>query len=410
MSILLRIHPGRADRRRTPTAWRALAFLVALFVLLTSLSAEAKKKKPAKKHKTPSASSKSKSSPAEAAPESDEASSDEKTPSKAAAEPQESEEKPAKTPPPAAEPEEEGAAKKPGKKAAPPAAEGEAAPGGPIALSLGVGGKALFRKLTWTDSGGMLAPYTLSPGPEAALWLEAYPAAFATDGFAANIGLFVNFDYGLGASSKLADGTKLDTKYQDLLAGLKIRLPLGMVLPYVAGGYGMQKFQLQPTDVTRPNFNYSFVSAGGGARFQFLPIVYADLGAAFLYVLNPGSSAGEIAAPGLYPNATGNGVDVSLSVGVRVFGMVGLRAGGDFRQFGVASHWKTTDTSIKTGGATDRNISVWGGVEIEFGGPGASGESEPAAAPKKASGKAKKPAPRDVEDESSGSAPSDTEE
>lgn len=409
----MRIHPGPGDRRRTPTAWRALAFLVALFVLLTSLSAEAKKKKPAKKHKTPSASSKSKSSGAEAAPESDEASSDEKTPSKAAAEPDEGEEKPAKTPPPAAESEEEAAAKKPVKKAAPAAAEGETAPGGPIALSLGVGGKALFRKLTWTDSANMLAPYTLSPGPEVALWLEAYPAAFASDGFAANIGLFANFDYGVGASSKLPaaqGGGKLDTKYQDFLAGLKVRIPLGMVLPYVAVGYGMQKFHLEPADVTRPNFNYSFVSAGGGARFQFLPIVYADLGAAFLYVLNPGSSAGEVAAPGLYPNATGNGVDVSLSVGVRVFGMVGLRAGGDFRQFGVASHWKTGDPSIKTGGATDRNISVWGGVEIEFDRMGG-GESEPAPAPKKPAGKGKKSAPRDVEpDESSGSAPSDTEE
>ena len=45
-------------------------------------------------------------------------------------------------------------------------------------------------------------------------------------------------------------------------------------------------------------------------------------------------------------------------------------------------------------------------------GPGTSGgESEPAAQPKKAAGKGKKPAPRDVEpDESGGSAPSDTEE
>jgi len=390
--------------------------LVALFVLLTSLSAEAKKKKPAKKHKTPAASSKSKSkssAPAEAAPESDEASSDEKTPSpsKTAAEPDE-EEKPAKAAAPPAEPDEEAAAKKPPKKAAPAAAaEGESAAGAPIALSFGVGGKALFRNLSWTSDMGALAPYNLAPGPEASLWLEAYPAAFMTDGFAANIGLYGGFDYGLGASSKVpSTNTKLDTKYQDFLAGLKVRIPLGMALPYLAVGYGMQKFHLDPPDATRPNFNYSFVSLGGGARFQFLPIVYADVSAAFLYVMNPGSAAGEVAGPGLYTRATANGVDVALSVGVRVYGPVGLRAGGDFRQFGVATNWKTGDATIKAGGATDRNISAWGGVEIELdggGGGGGGGEAEAPAA-KKPAGKAKKPAPRDVEpDEAGGSSDAD---
>ena len=67
---------------------------------------------------------------------------------------------------------------------------------------IGVGGRALFRQLRWSDDGGQLAPYTLSPGPEASVWFEAYPAAFVTDGFAANIGLFGRFDYGFGASSK----------------------------------------------------------------------------------------------------------------------------------------------------------------------------------------------------------------
>ena len=49
---------------------------------------------------------------------------------------------------------------------------------------------------------GALAPYSLSPGPEASAWLEAYPAAFATDGFAANIGLFGSFDYGIRRRSR----------------------------------------------------------------------------------------------------------------------------------------------------------------------------------------------------------------
>jgi hypothetical protein len=303
---------------------RALALLVALVVLFASLSAEAKKKKPAKKGKTPTSKSKGKEAAPESAPETDSASSDEKSSDK-----DEGDEKATvKAPPPPPE-DEEMAAKKPAKPAkVPPKAEAEEAGGGaPFALRLGVGGKALFRNLSWTDDGGAVAPYSLSPGPQAAVWLEAFPAAFATDGFAANIGLFGHFDYGFGASSKTPAGATLTTNYQDFLVGLKVRFPVGMFIPYIAGGYGMQKFHLEPADATRPNFNYSLASAGAGTRVQFTPAIDLDVGASYLFVMNPGSSAGEVAAPGLYPNATAYGIDASLSLGFRVMSLIGIRAG-----------------------------------------------------------------------------------
>jgi len=408
------------------TASRTLAFVVAVLVLLVSLNAEAakKKKKASKKHKTPAAkhTSKSKSKskesdrgmpPPESAPETDEASKepkgiDEKAPpsKKPAGEPADEEkaEKEEKPPAPPPEAEEEGAAKKPAKpvKPAHPAAEPESEAGGPIALSLGVGSKALFRNLTWNQANGALAPYTLSPGPEASIWLEAFPAAFATSGFAGNIGLYGHFDYGLGASSTTPAGMKLTTKYQDFLAGLKIRIPFGSVLPYITGAYGMQKFSLEPVAADRPNFNYSFVSGGAGARIQLNPMFDVDLGAAFLYVLNPGSAAGEVASNAFYPGATANGIDASLSIGVRLISMIGVRAGGDFRQFGLNTHYATTNMGPRAGGATDRNISVWGGVEIVFDGMGGGGGGEEAAPVKKAPPKAKKPPPREVEPEEGG--------
>ena len=65
----------------------------------------------------------------------------------------------------------------------------------------------------------------------------------------------------------------LTTKYQDFLAGVKVRIPVGMIIPYVAAAYGMQKFHLEPADRrTRPNFNYGFIRAGAGARIQFTPV------------------------------------------------------------------------------------------------------------------------------------------
>ena len=58
-------------------------------------------------------------------------------------------------------------------------------------LEFGLGFKALFRNLAWTPDGrdAGLGPYSLSPGPQTGLWLEFYPAAFGSSGFAANIGV-----------------------------------------------------------------------------------------------------------------------------------------------------------------------------------------------------------------------------
>src|SRR5262249_3407332 len=158
---------------------------------------------------------------------------------------------------------------------------------------------------------------------------------------------------------------KLTTKYQDFLAGLKVRVPFGNFVPYLAGAYGMQKFSLEPVAPERPNFNYAFISAGGGARILFTPTFDLDLGAAFLYVTNPGSAAGEVASPAQYPKATAYGVDVTLSLGLRLFGPIGLRAGAEFRQFGLATNWHMGDANpVRAGGSTDRYITAWGGVEV----------------------------------------------
>jgi hypothetical protein len=386
---------------------QAIALVVALLFLLVSLSAEAKKKKkPAKKGKAPAGKVKSDRGlpPPDTGGGSDEESSDEKPAAKKkpAMDESEGEEKSKPTPPSS---DAEGLPEEPApKKAAKPKKEvkEEAAPaeGGLVALQFGVGGKALFRNLSWTDAMGRVSPYSLAPGPEVTTWLEAYPAAFATDGFAANIGVFGRFDYGFGASSKTPGGAMtLTTKYQDFLAGLKVRIPLGTFIPYVAGAYGMQKFHLEPAAPDRPNFNYGLIHAGAGARIQLTPVFDIDIGAGYLIVLTPGQAAGEVASPPLYPKSTAYGIDATLSVGYRVTSLIGIRVGGDFRQIGLATHWTSANTALQTGGALDRYISGWGGVEVVLdavgGGPGHGDEEAPPA--KKAPSKAKKPAPEDGE-------------
>jgi len=361
-------------------------------VLLVSLSAEAKKKKPAaKKHKTPAAKSKGKGKealPAEPSVESDEASSDEKPAA-------EDDEKSKPAPPP--EPEEEATKPPPKAAKAPPPKESDV-DGGLVAFRFGIGGRALFRNVAWTGDNGGLAPYSLSPGPQLGLWLEAFPAAFATNGFAANIGVFGHFNLGFGAASKDPGGMVLTTKYQDFLAGLKIRIPFGGFQPYLAVGYGIQKFSLETAAPTRPNFNYGLVLIGAGARVQVTPAFDVDLAGGYLHVLTTGTAAGDFGQ--LYPRATALGIGVTLSAGFRVASLIGIRAGVDFRQFGLATSFRTGDTGIPAVGGVDRNITAWGGLELVFDGLGGGGGSDEEAPAKKPPAKAKKPPAEAEPDES----------
>jgi hypothetical protein len=395
--------PGRPDLRRAPFApsapWgrstvaRAIAIFVALIVLLVSLSAEAKKKKKGgKKHKTPATKTTGKST--QAAPDSSADSDDddeEEKPASSKPAAQEEEEKPP-APPPS---EDDAPVKKPAKAKAPPKEEEAEGGGGLFALRMGIGGGALFRNLVWTGSNGALSPYSLSPGPQAAIWFEAYPAAFATSGFAANLGLWGRFNYGFGASSRLMNGTVLTTKYQDFLFGAKVRIPFGSFQPNLAVAYGNQAFQLTPADVTRPNFNYAFVHVGAGARVQFTSALDLDLGIAYLHVLDAGARNTEVRM--IYPDTTAYGIDVGASLGFRIASLIGIRAGGNFRQFGVNTNWMPGDPAAAAAGAADRSITVFGGLEVILDGAGGGGSGESEDAPAKKPAKAKKKAPADDE-------------
>jgi hypothetical protein len=393
--------PSRWTSRKSTTcrgrAW--VAFIVALLVLALAAPADAKKKKKGgKKGKTPSGKTSGKSTGAtKAVPddETDDASDDEKepTPSKPPVESSPVEEKPP------ADADETPKPKKPAKEKPP---EPEDADGSGLpALTFGVGGKALFRSVAWTGDMGMLAPYSLSPGPEVALWGEVYPMAFMSTGFAANIGLYGGFNYGIGAKSRTPAGTELTTAYQDFLVGLKVRIPLGMFIPYVAGAYGVQGFKLDPSAMDRPNFSYAFFRPGAGARIQATPMVDIDIGVGPLIVLGLGTAVGEVKAPQFYPRSTAFGIDANLSVGIRFSSLIGVRVGADFRQYGLATNYMAgTGSTIVAAGATDRYITAWGGLELILdgmgGGPGG-GDDEPAPAKKPAA--KKKPAADDFADD-----------
>jgi len=239
----------------------------------------------------------------------------------------------------------------------------------PNALELGVGGMALFRRLVWTadaDAAG-LGPYSLTPGPQAGVWLEFYPAAFATGGFAANIGLYAHYDHGFGVSTWTQAGGDVATKYEGFVGGLKLRLPLGTFTPFGSVGYGNQSFRItaegNPLDL--PGFAYSFVRVGAGTRVRFTSEVALDVGGAFLAVSDAGSAPGQVASPSFFPRTKAYGFELGASLYVHLTSALGIRGGLDWRQYGLAFYPEAGDSaSRRVAGAVDRYIVTWVGLEV----------------------------------------------
>jgi hypothetical protein len=270
-------------------------------------------------------------------------------------------------------------------------------PAGPgTALELGLGGMALFRTLEWTaDAKGQLGSYTLKPGPEAGLWLEFYPAAFAMSGFASNIGLYAHYAHGFGVTSGTAN---VATSFQDFVAGLKVRVPLGTLTPYGTVAYGEQQFALTHTGTSQdlPGMDYSFVRIGLGTRIQLSPLLGLDVGAAFLTVTNAGSGQNQLASQ--FPQTAAYAFEGGASLAIRVASRIGIRVGGDIRQYGISLH--PSSATLQVTGAVDRYIVAWSGIEVLLDGQGSSDDGATSSAPPpRAKHRSKRPDPS--EDESS---------
>ncbi|HXU05910.1 MAG TPA: hypothetical protein VN903_33380 [Polyangia bacterium] len=271
------------------------------------------------------------------------------------------------------------------------------------ALEFGLGAKAMFRQLSWTADARAagLGPYKLTPGPETGLWLEFYPAAFGTSGFAANVGLIGRFDYGFGVATTLANGMDAATKFRDFLAGVKVRIPVGTFIPNVSVAYGQQVFEIaqQGSMTDLPQLAYQFVRPALGARLILAPTVAADITAAYLLVLDPGSGADHLRSTRFFPNASSYGIDVSGSVGFKLSGAIGARAGIDWRQYGISLKPDSNTRSVT--GAVDRYIVAWAGIEVVLDGQGgaAGGDDEPVKPSKRS--RRRHAEPKDDDDSSS---------
>jgi len=273
-------------------------------------------------------------------------------------------------------------------RAKPPEPE-ESGPEGTLpALTLGLGGMTMNRSLSWhQDVNNVLAPYSLPAGPEAAVWLEAYPAAFSSAGFVSRIGVFGEFNQGFGVNSSANGGsTKLTTSFQDFLAGAKLRWPVNVFTPYLSAAYGAQSFKLTTQSGTPPmipSVAYKFIRIGIGSRADITSRLSADLGFAFMLLTDAGKNAGEIKSAAYFPGTTGNAIDAGVSLAYRFTKIIGARIGFDFRQYGLSAN-PTSSATLIAGGATDRYLFGGAGVELVLDGVSgavADDEKEPAGSP-----------------------------
>jgi hypothetical protein len=178
-----------------------------------------------------------------------------------------------------------------------------------------------------------------------------------------------------------------------------VRLPIHKLFtPYASVAYGAQSFQLQTSNgaaAVIPSVAYKFLRLGLGTRVGLAPALSLEVGAAVLLVTDPGSKAGEIKSPAYFPHMTAQALDVGLSVGYRIIKLIGVRAGVDFRQYGLDFKVRQGEPLV-VGGAKDRYITVGGGLEVLLDGMGGGAvaaddddEKEPEAPPAPAKKKKK---------------------
>ncbi len=245
-----------------------------------------------------------------------------------------------------------------------PAPVDETRPGS--ALEAMVGGAALFRTLAWNqDLTPQLSGYSLSPGPEGRVGLEVFPGAFATGGPASNVGIIGTFGRSVGVNSQAASGAALATTFEDFLFGLKARIPLGSVVPYLSATYGGQSFTIagQGSTTSVPGTDYRFLRVGLGSRVQLSAVFSLDVGAGYLFVTQLGSGSEEIGSSTFFPRGKAYAVDGDVSVAARITKNIGLRGGVAARQYGLSFNVQKGDPNV-VGGAIDRYVVVGGGVEV----------------------------------------------
>jgi len=244
-------------------------------------------------------------------------------------------------------------------------AEPAQASGGGRWLELAVGARGFSRNLVYNDqvSAG-LREYQLAMGPAVVANLAFYPAALASSGPAAGIGIVADVEQAVATSSQLAadatfpNGATFPTSMHEFSGGIRYRIPVGTsqiglavtggehAFWFVSGG-GADRSQLEV-----PNTAYQFVRGGMDARVAVTPDFSVGAGAGYRYVLN---QAGPVNKE--FPHLTVAGVDVGVRAAYAFTSNIEARLQADVRRYFYDMHSVRGDALI-AGGAVDQYLSV----------------------------------------------------
>ena len=291
---------------------------------------------------------------------------------------------------------------------------------GPRALDLGFAFGGFSRSLNYNEPFSNLRSYHLPIGPQASLRVIAYPLAFSTSSFAANIGAELAIDQtfsvtsSVGSGGNFPNGADFNTIIHDYYGGARVRLMLNgghEIAVFGGGGEHAFAFRDGPTMsdnrslLSIPDTIYRYARFGLDAKFELPSGMTARISGAYRLVLNQG---GQIAAgaytdpmtkalvPGFFPYLTVAGVDFNAELGYHITPSWEARFGVNLKRYFYAMNSQPPDIAagnLAAGGAVDQYLGFSVGAAYVFGGVSPSYSppaDEPAPEPKKKKHKKKK--------------------
>lgn len=246
----------------------------------------------------------------------------------------------------------------------------ESGPPAPVGryLDLSVGGQAFSRSLTYHQQvTPTLREYQPRLLGDAVLALQYYPGAQFAGGFVSNIGLEVNVEqaFGLKSTTPPPNAADYTTQIHDYNGGVRVRLPLESLTPFISVGYGDNAFKMtgaNRSSLVLPDTEYKYVRAVVGAQVPLAGGVSVAASAGYRYVLSPGDIKTTY-----FPHLNVGGLEAKLYVGYALTSMIEARIGFDYRRYFYTFHSTNNDMFI-VGGAVDQTYAGSLSLAITLGG------------------------------------------
>jgi len=254
------------------------------------------------------------------------------------------------------------------------AAPKESGPPGPVGkfLDLSIGGQAFSRSLTYNQQvTASLREYQPRLLGDAVLALQYYPGAQFAGGFVSNIALEVNAEqsFGLKSTTPPPNAATYTTQVHDYNGGVRVRLPLESLTPFISVGYGDHAFALtgaNRSSLVLPDVDYKYVRAVVGLQLPLASGVSVAASGGYRYVFSPGDIKTNY-----FPHLNVGGAEAKLYVGYALTSMIEARVGFDYRRYFYTMHSKNGENFI-VGGAIDQTYAGSLSLAITLGGDHAS--------------------------------------